>query len=130
MIGALTSGNQQQLIADLFPSDQAGAGRTFLAAISAYPPAAPMPGPGLAAQRNAVTQWWSGTDPAGKRERTITAPTLVADGTLDQIDPVGNSRAVARLIHRATLKLYPDAGHAFLIQDQTSFIALIEAFLR
>jgi pimeloyl-ACP methyl ester carboxylesterase len=36
---------------------------------------------------------------------------------------------VARLIHGATLKLYPDAGHAFLFQDQTAFVPLIESFL-
>ncbi|MGH2871664.1 MAG: alpha/beta fold hydrolase [Solirubrobacteraceae bacterium] len=129
-IHALTNGSQQKLLADLFPAGHATAGRAWLAALSAYPVAAPVPAPILAAQRNAVTEWWNGTDPAGKQASTITVPTLVADGTLDRIDPLANSRAVARLIHGSILKLYPQAGHAFMIQDQTAFIPLVESFLR
>jgi pimeloyl-ACP methyl ester carboxylesterase len=128
-VQALTNGSQPQLLAELFPPGQAAAGRTWLAALSAYPAAAPVPAPILAAQRNAVTEWWNGTDPAGKRASTITIPTLIADGTLDRIDPLANSRAVARLIRGSVLKLYPQAGHAFMIQDQTAFIPLIESFL-
>ena len=30
---------------------------------------------------------------------------------------------------RAKLTLYPDAGHAFLFQDQAAFILLVESFL-
>ena len=35
--------------------------------------------------------------------------------------------AVAALL--ATLKLYPDAGHAFLFQDETAFAVLVGSFL-
>ena len=57
------------------------------------------------------------------------APTLIADGTADRLDPLANSHTLASLIPGAELTLYPDAGHAFLFQDQAAFIPLIESFL-
>jgi pimeloyl-ACP methyl ester carboxylesterase len=44
-------------------------------------------------------------------------PTLIADGTDDQLDPVANDHILARLIPPGKLVLYPDAGHGFLFQD-------------
>lgn len=49
-------------------------------------------------------------------------------GTADRLDPLANSQTLARLIPGAKLTLYPDAGHAFLFQDQAAFITLIESF--
>ena len=128
-VQALSSSNPEQVMADLFPADQSAASKSYQAALSAYPAASPAPAATITAQADAIKQWWNGTDPAGRHANTIAIPTLIADGTLDQLDPASNSRAVARLIHRATLKLYPDAGHAFLFQDQSSLIPLIESFL-
>jgi pimeloyl-ACP methyl ester carboxylesterase len=65
-----------------------------------------------------------------RRAATITAPTLIADGTADELDPRANSHTLAGLITQAKLTLYPGAGHAFLFRDQSSFILLIESFLR
>jgi pimeloyl-ACP methyl ester carboxylesterase len=128
-IQALSSSNPQQAMAELFPSDQTAAASSYQAALSAYPTAPSVPTATIAAQGDAIKQWWTGTDPAGRRANTITIPTLIADGSADQLDPAGNSRTVSGLIHRATLELYPDAGHAFLFQDQTSLTPLIDAFL-
>ncbi|HEY5058372.1 MAG TPA: alpha/beta hydrolase [Gaiellaceae bacterium] len=128
-IDALKSGNSQQVMADLFPADQTAAQNTYLAAISAYPPAPPAPAATVAAQSPAVDGWWAGTDPAGTKTSGIAVPTLVADGTVDRLDPVANSHTLAKLIPRAKLTLYPDAGHAFLFQDQSAFVPLIESFL-
>jgi pimeloyl-ACP methyl ester carboxylesterase len=55
---------------------------------------------------------------------------LIADGTNDRLDPVANDYALAQLIGGASLKLYPDAGHAFLFQDEKAFVPLIDSFLR
>jgi pimeloyl-ACP methyl ester carboxylesterase len=128
-IRALSSSNPQQVMADLFPADQTAATKSYQAALSAYPPASPAPAATITTQSDTIKQWWSGTDRAGRHARTIAIPTLIADGTADQLDPAGNSQTVATLIHQATLKLYRDAGHAFLFQDQTSLIPLIESFL-
>ena len=127
-INALSKGGQQAL-ADLFPADQAAARNAYLAAVSSYPAAPAVPADVVAAQGHAVDAWWAGQDPAGARDGEITVPTLIADGAADQLDPAANSRTLAGLIPGATLTLFPDAGHAFLVQDQAAFIPRIESFL-
>ena len=76
-----------------------------------------------------MVQWWAGRDPAGTQPAKIAVPTLIADGTEDRLDPLANSHVLASLIPGAKLTLYPDAGHAFLFQDQAAFAPLIESFL-
>jgi pimeloyl-ACP methyl ester carboxylesterase len=128
-VSALTSSNQQAALDALFPASQTAAQRTFVAAISAYPSSPAAPVGTVTAQGRAIDAWWAGHDPAGRQAAVISAPTLIADGTADPLDPLANSHALASLIPRANLTLYPDAGHAFLFQDQTAFISLIESFL-
>jgi pimeloyl-ACP methyl ester carboxylesterase len=126
---ALTSGNEQEVAADLFPANQAAAQRAYLAAAAAYPPYAPASAATIATQVHAMNVWLDGTDPAGQKTATIAAPTLIADGTNDRLDPVANDYALVRLIAGARLKLYPDAGHAFMFQDEQAFVRLILSFL-
>jgi pimeloyl-ACP methyl ester carboxylesterase len=113
----------------LFPADQTGAELTYGLAISSYPKAPPAPSATDTAQQHALDRWWAGDDPPGRQVAKITVPTLIADGTADRLDPVANSHLLARLIPRATLKLYPDAGHAFLYQDDTGVTAQVDSFL-
>ena len=127
---ALTRLGPQQVQTVLFPPNQTRAYNAFAAAISGFRPAA-APSPAvLAAQRGAVTQWWTGKDPAGRKIAGISVPTLIADGSADWVDPVANDRTLARLIHGARLVLYPDAAHAFLFQDGTRFAAVVDSFLK
>jgi pimeloyl-ACP methyl ester carboxylesterase len=128
-INALSSPNPKTVAADLFPTNQTAAAAAFGAAIAEYPAAAAPSAATISAQAHAITQWWDDADRAAARTSEISAPTLVADGTDDRIDPLVNSRALAKLIPGAKLLLYPDAGHAFLFQDQTSFVPAIESFL-
>ena len=128
-LDAFESGDPQKVMAALFPADQTVAQNTYLAAVSSYPPAPPAPADVVAAQKQAVDVWWNGTDPAGPKAATIAVPTLVADGTVDQLDPTTNSHTLANLIPGAKLRLIPDAGHAFLFQEQATFAHLIESFL-
>ena len=113
----------------LFPANQVDAEIAYDVAISSYPKAPPASPATDSAQLQAVHQWWAGDDPAGQLVAKIAVPTLLADGTADRLDPVTNSHLLARLIPGATLKLYPDAGHAFLFQDDTAFAALVGSFL-
>ena len=125
-VQALTDGHAQLY---LFPADQARAWDAFVAATASYPAAAAVPAAVTTAQGNASLGWFAGTDPAGRRTAAIDVPTLIADGTADRIDATANDYALAKLIRGARLMLYPDAGHAFLFQDGTSFASLIESFL-
>jgi len=113
----------------IFPASQGQAQSAYQAAVGAYPPAAPAATVVKASQASAETDWWYGHDAAGREIARIPAPTLVADGTEDQLDPAVNDRTLARLIPRSRLVLYPGAGHAFLFQDQSRFAALVGSFL-
>jgi pimeloyl-ACP methyl ester carboxylesterase len=128
-INALTDGNAKAATLDLFPADQTAAADAFGAAVGSYPAAAPVSGAVVKAQAHAVILWWSDADPAGRRIAAISAPTLVADGAVDRLDPAVNDHALARLIRGARLMLYPDAGHAFLFQDEGAFVPVVESFL-
>jgi alpha/beta hydrolase fold len=128
-IDALTSSNQQELAADLFPRDRSLAYSAYAADTSAYPAAPPAASATVAAQARAVTAWWDGTDPAAEHTTKISIPTLIADGTVDRIDPLSNSRTLAELIPKSRLVLYPDAGHAFLFQEATPVAFAIDSFL-
>jgi pimeloyl-ACP methyl ester carboxylesterase len=128
-VRALTSSNPQQVMADLFPPDQAIAWDAFTAGISSYPYKPTAPAAAIAAQARASAAWFAGADPAGRRTAQISVPTLIADGSADRVDPVANDHALARLIPGAKLVLYPDAGHAFLFQEGTPLTFLIGSFL-
>jgi pimeloyl-ACP methyl ester carboxylesterase len=112
-----------------FPANQVNAFDAFKAAISEYPPA-PVASPGTkGVQGLAVSDWWVGNDAAGRKAARISVPTLIADGTDDQLTPVVNDHILAGLIPAARLVLYPDAGHGFLFQDWARFAVLVESFL-
>jgi pimeloyl-ACP methyl ester carboxylesterase len=109
-----------------FPADQSSAYAAFKAAIAEYPDAPPAPATG--GQSSAFSDWLVGQDQAGRETSRISVPTLIADGTEDQLDPVANDHTLAGLIHGSKLELYPDAGHAFLFQDWSRFAALVNSF--
>jgi len=112
-----------------FPANQVKAYTAFKAAISEYPAAPAASADAKAAQGIATVDWEDGIDATGHKVAGISVPTLIADGTDDQLAPVANDHILARLIPRARLVLYPDAGHGFLFQDGTLFASLVDSFL-
>jgi pimeloyl-ACP methyl ester carboxylesterase len=127
---ALDSGSAGAVLSLLFPAEQVAATKRYISGILAYPG-----GPYAASaavrddQQAAIDQWFAGDDASGRHPGDIVAPTLVADGTEDALNPVSNDRMLAQLIHSAHLVLYPDAGHGFLFQDAASFVAGLRSFL-
>jgi pimeloyl-ACP methyl ester carboxylesterase len=126
---ALASSNLATVLSVLFPPDQAAAAKAYLVGILQYQGYYGASDAIKTEQTAAVAQWMAGQDPAGRRLSRIQARTLVADGTLDQLNPVPNDQLLARGIPRASLLLYPDAGHAFLFQDAAQFVPVVERFL-
>ena len=126
---ALGSGNPAAVLGVLFPADQAAAINRYAAAILRYPSYYTASPAVQAEQRAAILRWFAGADAAGRDVGQIQAPTLVADGTQDALNPVSNDRLLAGLIPGARLVLYPDAGHAFLFQDAGSFVSELGSFL-
>jgi pimeloyl-ACP methyl ester carboxylesterase len=126
---AVVSPNPGTVLSVLFPPGQARAEQAYAIGILRYPDFYQAPRAITSAQGLAVQQWIAGKDPAGRRLGQLRLPTLVADGTLDQLDPVANDRLLADTVPGARLILYPDAGHGFLFQDLTSFVPSVEGFL-
>ncbi|HET9079956.1 MAG TPA: alpha/beta fold hydrolase [Trebonia sp.] len=128
-VSRLSAPDQQTATGALFPARQAGAENAYLTAISGYPPTPPVPAAVIAAQRQAVDAWRNGRDPAAQQTGTIAVPTLIADGSADLLDPLANSWLTASLIAGAKVMLYPQAGHAFLFQDEEIFAPAVVSFL-
>jgi pimeloyl-ACP methyl ester carboxylesterase len=127
---AAISPNPAVVISALFPPAQTPAAQAYVLSLLQYPSFYRVTAAIKAAQQSAVMQWLAGSDPAGRAEGDLRVPTLVADGTLDALDPVANDRLLANIINGAQLALYPGAGHAFLFQDENQFVPRVEAFLR
>jgi pimeloyl-ACP methyl ester carboxylesterase len=128
---AAESSNPATVLSVLFPADQTAAIQAYVDGILQYPSPYAVSDAVKAQQEQAVAQWMAGGDPAGRRIRDIRARTLVADGTVDALDPVGNAWLLAHSVRDAGPPLlYPDAGHAFLFQDEAAFVPAIDRFLR
>ena len=126
---AVVSPDPSTVLSVLFPPGQVAAERTYTIGILRYPDFYQASRAVTSAQGLAVQQWIAGNDPAGRQLGQLRLPTLVADGTEDQLDPVANDRLLADTIPAAKLILYPDAGHAFLFQDLASFLHAVQQFL-
>jgi pimeloyl-ACP methyl ester carboxylesterase len=127
---AVASSNPAAVISVLFPASDTAAAQAYVAGISRYPDSYRASSTTIAAQGDAVEQWTAGKDQAGLRFGAVRLPLLVADGTLDELDPSANDRSLAGSVPGAKLILYPRAGHAFLFQDMASFLPAVERFLR
>jgi pimeloyl-ACP methyl ester carboxylesterase len=77
---------------------------------------------------DAQRRWYRGPGTRA-RARRIAARTLIVAGGLDVDIPAVNDRRLARVIPGARLKVYPDAGHAVVIQHEAAVAALVRAHL-
>jgi pimeloyl-ACP methyl ester carboxylesterase len=129
-VGKVLADGGGNILGDLFPPDQARQGPAYVAAITKYPHFYLPPAKVDALQLIASTRWLGGHDPSGRALARLRVPTLISDGAQDVILPAANSTKLGRLLPDARVKLYPDAGHGFLFQDESSWVTLIERFLR
>jgi pimeloyl-ACP methyl ester carboxylesterase len=116
------------VMAVLFPPDRLAEGSAaFFKSVSEYP-SPYQASPSVAkAQYAAVLGWEAGAEQAG--HGAIAVPTLIGDGADDVVFPPADAQKLAQLIPGATVVLYPDAGHGFLIQEPTVWAARVNLFL-
>src|SRR5712692_3208463 len=76
-------------------------------------------GPGVQAQRTALTRWDRNEDAAYPHLREIAQPLFVSTGSHDLIIPTVNAFVLAQRLPNAQLLIYPDSGHWFLFQYHT-----------
>lgn len=124
-----SSNNATSLLDLLFPPGHASVARAYVAQITEYPRFALAPPLVDSAQLVALANWTSGKDPGGHGLRRLDVPTLVADGTDDALIPIANDRELSGVIRGAQLVLYRGAGHGFLFQDESPFLARLRVFL-
>jgi len=125
----LAGPNPAAALSVLFPPDQASAAQAYVKGILQYQPFYTASARTKTRQTAANARWMAGKDRAGRELATLRLPTLVADGTRDELNPTANDRLLAKTIPGARLILYLDAGHAFLFQDAPAFEANVERFM-
>ena len=126
---ALASASPEEFLAALFPDDQKAALKSYVDGIALYTDRSTVPDTIYGPQRAAINGWLGGSEPAGHNVTKTSVATLVSDGAEDRFNPVFNSRLLGKLFRHSQLKIYDDAGHAFLFQAGTRFAARANAFL-
>ena len=115
---ALDSGSAGAALSLLFPADQVAATERYVTGILSYPGRYAASAAVRAEQQAAVAQWFAGDDVSGREPGDIRAPTLVADGTEDALNPVSNdrtSRAASRSEHGVSPDLAPEVRRRFRV---------------
>ena len=102
-----TSTNPGVVLSILFPAGQPVAERRYVTGILAYPGYYQAPRDLLPSQSAAIKAWLAGNDASGHLVGTIRVPTLVADGSVDALDPAANDRRLAAAIRGAQLEFVP-----------------------
>jgi pimeloyl-ACP methyl ester carboxylesterase len=80
-------------------------------------------------QVEAQRRWYAANGGDEAQLHKIRAPTLIAAGKLDRDVPVANARLLHKRIRGSKLRVYADAGHAFLIQHAAQFAGAVRQFL-
>jgi pimeloyl-ACP methyl ester carboxylesterase len=126
---ALTSpSSPSEVLALLFPPDRLAAeSAAFVKSLSEYPNPYQASPAVEEAQFTAIAGWTTGAEQAG--HGAIAVPTLIGDGADDVLTPPANAQKMAALIPGATVVIYPDAGHGFVIQEATAWAARVNQFL-
>jgi alpha-beta hydrolase superfamily lysophospholipase len=62
--------------------------------------------------------------------KKIDVPTLILDGDVDQIVPIGNAYRSSKLIPDATRKVYPGAPHAMISTSKSQANEDLLAFVK
>ncbi len=123
------SPNPETVLSVLFPPNQQAAATAYVDGILQYPAYYEASAAIKASQGAAIEQWIAGQNAVGHELSRVRVGTLVADGTLDRLDPSANARMLAATVPGARLTLYRGAGHAFLFQDQAAFVLAVQRLL-
>jgi pimeloyl-ACP methyl ester carboxylesterase len=126
---ALASASPDEFLAALYPDNQKAALKLYTDGIARYKDRSTVPDTLYGLQRAAINGWLAGSEPTGKRVKSVTVATLAADGAEDRFNPVFNTRLLAKLFRNSKLEIYKDAGHAFLFQPDTKYVTRVNAFL-
>ncbi|WP_433890089.1 alpha/beta fold hydrolase [Streptomyces sp. CA-111067] len=117
-----------QMMDLLFPADATAARTAYIAQLGLIPPEK-VSDETLLRQYQAGQAYESFEDTWNKLP-TSTIPMLITNGSLDKITPPANAAVITHRAKHAQLVMFPDAGHAMLVQDSPRFVSLVTAFTK
>jgi pimeloyl-ACP methyl ester carboxylesterase len=123
-----------QLLPILFPPGRRAAGLAWYRRIGAEPGFQPSwitvsPAANAAQTKACLPRWAARGKGTWGRLPSLRRPVFITDGAKDIVVPTVNAHRLARRIPGARLRIFPDAGHAFLIQDHDRFARAVDRFL-
>ena len=119
--------NSEELVAQIFPKNQAAAASAYVKNSQQYPGSYWYPPPHFTASTSQLSDGWQDRT-HGQAGGDIRVPKLVARRNPGSGHRAAQRPAASPQRARAKLLLFPDAGHAFLFQDAARFIPAVEAF--
>ena len=117
-----------QMLDLLFPADATAARTAYIEQLGLIPPE--KVGNGTLLRQYQAEQAYDSFEGTWDELPASTIPMLITNGSLDKITPPGNASVITRRAKHAQLVLFPDAGHAMLVQDCGRFVSLVTRFTK
>ncbi|WP_420311126.1 alpha/beta fold hydrolase [Streptomyces sp. YS-B37] len=117
-----------QLMDLLFPADATVARAAYIEQLGLLPPE--KVGDETLLRQYLAGQAYESFEGTWDKLPDSTIPMLITNGSLDRITPPGNASIITHRAKHATRVMFPDAGHAMLVQDTSRFVSLVTRFTK
>ncbi|MCX4746260.1 alpha/beta hydrolase [Kitasatospora sp. NBC_01287] len=115
-----------QMLDLLFPADATAARTAYVEQLGLIPPE--KVGDETLLRQYQAGQAYESFEGTWDKLPDSTIPMLITNGSLDEITPPGNASIITQRAEHAELVMFPDAGHAMLVQDSGRFVSLVTRF--
>ncbi len=117
-----------QMMDLLFPADATAARAAYIEQLGLIPPE--KVGNETLLRQYQAGQAYESFEGTWDKLPDSTIPMLITNGSLDGITPPGNASIITHRAKHAKRVMFPDAGHAMLVQDAGRFVSLVTRFTR
>ena len=117
-----------QMLDLLFPTDATAARTAYIEQLGLIPPE--KVGNETLLRQYQAGQAYESFEGTWDKLPDSTIPMLITNGSLDEITPPGNASIITQRAKHAKLIIFPDAGHAMLVQDSGQFVSLVTQFTK
>ncbi|MER7637984.1 alpha/beta hydrolase [Streptomyces sp. NPDC126522] len=117
-----------QLMDLLFPADATAARAAYVEQLGLIPPE--KVGDETLLRQYQAGQAYESFEGTWDKLPASTIPMLITNGSLDRITPPGNASIITHRAKHAKRVMFPDAGHAMLVQDAGRFVSLVTQFTK
>lgn len=117
-----------QMMDLLFPADATAARAAYIEQLGLIPPE--KVGNETLLRQYQAGQAYESFEGTWDKLPDSTIPMLITNGSLDKITPPGNASVITHRAKHAERVMFPDAGHAMLVQDSGRFVSLVTRFTK